>query len=129
MATEDEFDAPALRSRAAKAPRMGTTHLFRAVSGDVEEALVVLDIHEGADCIILYELFLAPELRNRGIGTRVLSAVEEHVRASGRSCLEVWPRSLDPSTRSDAQLARWYKRHGFVSAGPGSECLRKPLLG
>jgi GNAT superfamily N-acetyltransferase len=98
------------------------------MSGEVELALVVLDVHEGADCVILYELFLAPERRNRGIGTKVLAAVEEHVKASGRSCLEVWPRSLDRGNRSDAQLTHWYRRHGYVSTGPGSERLRKPLL-
>lgn len=124
-ASDEEFAAPALRSRAGKAPHMKTTHLFRAMSDEVEVALVVLDIHEDADCSILYELFLATERRNRGLGTKVLAAVEAHVKASGRSCLEVWPRSLDRSSRSDVQLARWYKRHGYVSTSPGSERLRK----
>ena len=91
----------------------------------VELALVVLDNHEGADCSILYELFLASARRNRGLGTKVLAAVEEHVKASGRSCLEVWPRSLDRSNRSDVQLVRWYKRHGYVPTSAGSERLRK----
>jgi GNAT superfamily N-acetyltransferase len=126
-ANEEEFVAPALRSRAGKAPRIRTTHLFRALSDDVEVALVVLDNHEGAACSILYELFLASDRRNLGIGTQVLAAVEEHVRASGRSCVEVWPRSLDRSNRSDVQLVRWYKRHGYVPATPGAERLRKVL--
>lgn len=125
--TEDEFDAPALRSRAAKAPHMSTTQLFRAESDGVEAALVVLDVHEGADCAILYELFLCSDRRNRGVGNKVLAAVEQHVKTSGRSCLEVWPRSLDRSNRTDAQLVRWYKRHGYVSTGVGSERLRKTL--
>jgi GNAT superfamily N-acetyltransferase len=123
----EEFAAPALRSRAGKAPRMKTTHLFRAMADEVEVALVVLDNHEGADCSILYELFIASERRNRGVGTKVLAAVEAHVKASGKSCLEVWPRSLDRSSRSDVQLVRWYRRHGYVSARPGSERLRKDL--
>lgn len=126
-ATEDEFEAPALRSRASKAPRLSTTHLFRAMSEGVEVALVVLDIHPAAACAILYELFLASDRRNRGIGNRVLAAVEAHVRASGLFCLEVWPRSLDLRNRSDAQLARWYRRHGYVLAQAGSERLRKAL--
>jgi GNAT superfamily N-acetyltransferase len=127
-ASEEAFAAPVLRSRAAKAPRMRTTHLFRAMADEVEIALVVLDNHEGADCSILYELFLASARRNRGLGTKVLAAVEAHVKASGRTCLEVWPRSLDRSNRSDMQLVRWYKRHGYVPATPGSERLRKVLV-
>jgi GNAT superfamily N-acetyltransferase len=128
-ANEEEFVSPALRSRAAKAPRLRTTHLFRAMSEEVEVALVVLDNHEGADCSILYELFLSSARRNRGLGTKILAAVEEHVKASGRSCLEVWPRSLDRSNRSDVQLVRWYKRHGYVPTSSGSERLRKILPG
>ena len=126
-ANEEEFVAPALRSRAGKAPRIRTTRLFRAKSDGVEVALVVLDNHEGADCSILYEIFLAVDRRNRGVGTKVLAAVEQHVRASGRSCLDVWPRSLDRSNRSDAQLVRWYKRHGYAPTSPGTERLRKVL--
>jgi GNAT superfamily N-acetyltransferase len=106
---------------------MSTTHLFRAMSEGVEVALVVLDIHQAAACSILYELFLCSDRRNRGVGTKVLAAVEGYVKASGQSCLEVWPRSLDRSNRSDAQLVRWYTRHGYVSTGPGSERLRKAL--
>ena|SRR5687767_10847517 len=126
-ADEEAFTASVLRSRAAKAPRMRTTYLFRVMSDEIEVALVVLDNHDGADCSILYELFLASERRNRGLGTKVLAAVEAHVKASGRTCLEVWPRTLDRSNRSDAQLVRWYKRHGYVSTSPGSERLRKVL--
>src|SRR5688572_7669075 len=122
-ANEDAFEAPALRSRASKAPRQRTTHLFRAMSDGVELALVVLDIHDGSDCVILYEIFLSSDRRNRGVGTRVLCALEEHVKATGKSCLEVWPRSLDRSNRSDAQLVRWYRSHGYVLARAGSERL------
>ncbi|MSR35685.1 MAG: N-acetyltransferase [Gemmatimonadetes bacterium] len=123
----DEFVAPVLRSRAWKAPRLSTVHLLRAMAGGTEEALVVLDIHSGSDCVILYEIFLCSERRNRGIGTKVLSAIEAYAKASGVGCVEVWPRSLDSRDRSDAQLERWYRGHGYVSAQAGSERLRKVL--
>ena len=126
--TADMFDSVGLRSRAAKAPRIGTAHLFRAMADGAEVGLVVLDLHEGSRCAILYELFLCSPRRNRGIGTKVLAAVERHVMASGWACLEVWPRSLDRSNRSDAQLIGWYGRHGYAPAEAGSERLRKSLL-
>ena len=106
---------------------MDTVHLFRAMTDGVEMALVVLDIHEESDCIILYEVFVCADRRNRGVGTEVLGAIEAYARASGRACIEVWPRSLDRGNRSDAQLARWYRRHGYVSAQERSERLRKTL--
>jgi GNAT superfamily N-acetyltransferase len=124
-AAADEFEDTILRSRAAKASSLSTARLYRAMSDGVEAALVVLDIHEGADCIILYELFLCSDRRNRGLGTKVLAALEQHVRSTGHGCIEVWPRSLDRRSRSDAQLSRWYQRHGFAPTGAGSGRLRK----
>ena len=109
------------------APRTGTTDLFRVMAGEVEVGLVVLDHHSGSECVTLYELFLSTSRRNRGIGTKVLAAVEHHVMISGAACLEVWPRSLDLGNRSDAQLARWYKRHGYVSTCDNSTRLIKAL--
>jgi GNAT superfamily N-acetyltransferase len=103
-------------------------HLYRAMSDGVEVALVVLDIHDEAECVILYELYLCAPARNRGVGTRVLAAVERLVTASGRGCVEVWPRSLDRGNRSDTQLDRWYRRHGYVSAPSGSPRLKKTLV-
>jgi GNAT superfamily N-acetyltransferase len=123
----DDFATAILRSRAGKAPRLGTIHLIRAMADGVEVALVVLDIHDQVDCIILYELFLTSTLRNRGVGTKVLAAVEDYAVTSGRTCVEVWPRSLDRGSRSDAQLVRWYRRHGYISAHEGSERLKKTL--
>ena len=117
-----------LRARAAKAPQQDTTHLFRAMAASDEVALVVLDIHPGSRCYILYEVFLCSPRRNRGIGSKVLAAVEDFVSASGHSCLEVWPGSLDLRSRSDAQLVRWYRRHGYVTAQAGSERLVKTLI-
>lgn len=114
-----------LRSRAAKAPGMSTTHLFRAMSGRTEVALVVLDVQPGTSCIGLYEIFLATGDRNHGVGTEVLAAIEAYVIASGRGCLEVWPRTLDTGSRSDAQLQSWYRKHGFTSPQAGSDRLRK----
>jgi hypothetical protein len=121
----EEFVTPVLRSRAGKAPNMPTTHLFRAMADGVEAALVVLDIQEGAACVILYEIFLSSARRDQGEGTEVLAAVEHWAAASGRGCMEVWPRSLDRGSRSDANLVDWYGRHGYVSAQAGSERLRK----
>ena len=101
--------------------------LFRALADGSEVGLVVLDVPKGSACVVLYELFLASGERDHGLGTQLIAAVERHVVASGRGCLEVWPRSLDEGSRSDAQLARWYRAHGYTSPQAGSERLRKEL--
>ena len=123
----DDLDDAVLRSRAVKAPGLATIRLLRAMADGVEAALVVLDVHPDSDSVILYEIFLSASLRNRGIGTKILAAVESHAMGLGRTLLEVWPRSVDRASRSDAQLRRWYRSHGYVSAQAGSERLKKVL--
>ena len=123
----EEFETPVLRSRAGKAPNARTTHLFRAMAGGVEVALVALDLQDGAGCAILYEIFLSASRRDRGVGTEVLAAAESWAAASGWGCMEVWPRSLDRGSRSDAHLASWYGRHGYLAVQTGSERLKKLL--
>jgi GNAT superfamily N-acetyltransferase len=123
----DDFTTPTLRSRAAKTPRQATLKLLRALADEAEVGMVALDVHDGAPCIILYEIFLCVEVRSRGLGTKLLAALEDHCLASGRTCIEVWPRSVDGRSRTDAQLAKWYGRHGYVAVRSGSERLKKTL--
>lgn len=125
--TSRDFEAVTLRSRAAKAPNLATTHLFRAMAGGEEMGLVVLDLRPGARCPMLYELFLVSARRNRGIGSLTLAAIEAFVAASGGRRIEVWPRSLDLRSRSDRELAQWYRRHGYTAPASGSDRLVKTL--
>jgi GNAT superfamily N-acetyltransferase len=124
---ERDFQDPVLRSRASKAPALDTIRRLKVNADGVETALVLLDVHPDHDSVILYEIFLLAGQRNVGIGTKILAAVEGYVLNLGRACLEVWPRSVDRASRSDAQLVKWYRRHGYRSAEAGSQRLKKAL--
>ena len=127
VASASEFEIATLRARADKAPHMETTRLFRAMAGSEEMGLVVLDVQAGAQCFILYEIFVCTPMRNRGIGSKLLAAVETYVSASGQTCLEVWPRSLDTRSRTDGQLVQWYRARGYLSTRSNAQRLRKTL--
>ncbi len=57
---------------------------------------------------LLDELYVVPHRRNRGIGTSLLRAVEEMVRARGGELLEI---NVDGE---DADARRFYERHGYA---------------
>jgi GNAT superfamily N-acetyltransferase len=125
--SERDFENPVLRSRASKAPHLDTIQHLKVTADGVESALVLLDVHPGHESVILYEIFLLAGQRNHGVGTKILAAVEGYVLGLGRAYLEVWPRSVDRASRSDAQLVRWYRRHGYLSVEGGSQRLKKSL--
>lgn len=61
----------------------------------------------------LDELYVAPDRRNRGLGSVLLSAAEEVVRARGGELLEINVDAVDHDTR------RFYERHGYTNIDQG----------
>ncbi|MGR0220703.1 N-acetyltransferase family protein [Agromyces sp. ZXT2-6] len=63
----------------------------------------------------LEELYVRPELRDRGIGTRLLTAALAEVRERGAIEMHINVDEVDVDTR------RFYERHGFVNIEPGED--------
>ncbi len=68
---------------------------------------------------LLDELYVAPDRRNLGLGTRLLKAAENVVRRRGGEVLEINVDSDDLDAR------RFYERHGYRNTEHGSH---EPLL-
>ena len=68
---------------------------------------------------LLDELYVAPERRNAGLGTALLRAAEDAVRARGAEVLEINVDGYDTGAR------RFYERHGYRNSEQGSD---EPLL-
>lgn len=64
---------------------------------------------------LLDELYIAPGQRGRGLGTALLRAVEEVVRARGGEVLEI---NVDGD---DTDARRFYERHGCRNSEPGKD--------
>ena len=64
---------------------------------------------------MLDELYVVPRLRDRGIGTALLTAVVDEVVARGGGELHINVDEVD----SDAR--RFYERHGWVNIEPGAD--------
>ncbi|GAA1477355.1 GNAT family N-acetyltransferase [Nocardioides aestuarii] len=63
----------------------------------------------------LEELYVAPPLRDQGIGTALLTAAVEEVRRLGAGEVHINVDEVDTDTR------RFYERHGFVNIEPGED--------
>lgn len=75
----------------------------------------------------LEELYVAPDLRSRGIGTAILAEARRLVRDHGSPEMHINVDEVDVDTR------RFYERHGFVNIeGGGAErmlCYVGPTAG
>lgn len=63
----------------------------------------------------LEELYVVPALRDRGIGSRILSMAVETVRAKGAGEMHINVDEIDEDTR------RFYERHGFTNIEAGTD--------
>jgi GNAT superfamily N-acetyltransferase len=63
----------------------------------------------------LEELYVRPELRDRGVGTRLLLAALDEVRERGAIEMHINVDEVDVDTR------RFYERHGFTNIEPGED--------
>lgn len=63
----------------------------------------------------LEELYVRPELRDHGIGTRLLLAALDEVRERGAIEMHINVDEVDVDTR------RFYERHGFSNIEPGED--------
>jgi ribosomal protein S18 acetylase RimI-like enzyme len=66
---------------------------------------------DGADTASVYQVWVAPEARGRGIGAALIDAAAEWARARRATALR-----LDV-TAGDGAAARLYRRMGFVDVG------------
>ncbi len=64
---------------------------------------------------VLDELYVIPDLRGGGIGTRLLQRAIQEVRARGGGEMHINVDEIDVDAR------RFYERHGFVNVEPGKD--------
>jgi len=120
-AFNEEFDTPtpgvAVLEARVRALLSGSS-MFAVVAQEppVGLALVSLrpNVWSDGPVALLDELYVAPELRGRGIGTELLASARSEARRRGAELMEINVDAPDTDAR------RFYERHGFSSVEPGT---------
>ena len=93
------------------------------LTGDPAVAVALLTLRPNVwydgPVALLDELYVAPKLRGRGLGSALLTTAEAVTRQRGGELLEI---NVDGD---DTDARRFYQRHGYVNSEPGQD---QPLL-
>lgn len=93
------------------------------LTGDPAVAVALLTLRPNVwydgPVALLDELYVAPELRGRGLGSALLAAAEAVTRQRGGELLEINVDGDDTDARC------FYERHGYANSEPGED---QPLL-
>jgi GNAT superfamily N-acetyltransferase len=121
-----EFDTP------TPGPEVLAARLERLLAGDDVVALLTGDpavavalltlrpnVWYDGPVALLDELYVAPDLRGRGIGSALLGAAEAVTRERGGELLEI---NVDAE---DVDARRFYERHGYTNTEPYAD---EPML-
>lgn len=116
----------ALRQRAEHSSRGCYTKHFVVCDQGCEVAFLSLDLRPDLNLLVIYEIFVVPEIRHRGIGTRVLLATESLARSRGFPRVRLFPNALgyphgDERDRETAKLIEWYEQHGYRPTADSGE--------
>jgi len=89
------------------------------LAGDPAVAVALLTLRPNVwydgPVALLDELYVAPEVRGRGLGSALLAAAEALTRQRGGELLEINVDGGDTGAR------RFYERHGYVNSEPGED--------
>jgi len=121
-----EYDTPT-PGTAVLATRLGRLlageDVIALLSGDPAVAVALLTLRPNVwydgPVALLDELYVAPKLRGRGLGSALLTTAEAVTRQRGGELLEI---NVDGD---DTDARRFYERHGYVNSEPGQD---QPLL-
>lgn len=123
IAFNGEFDSPApdLATLTRRFARIlddpATLVVLAEIEDEVGFALVTLrptPYHDGP-LAQLDELYVVPDLRGDGIGTRILEQVLDSLTTRGIREMHINVDEIDDGAR------RFYERHGFVNIEPGAD--------
>lgn len=74
----------------------------------------------------IYEIYVLPEFRHKGLGNELLEYAEELCITLGCDHLELEANNIEPAVNKDT-LVSWFSRKGFTKAESNTERMTKPV--
>lgn len=91
-----------------------------------EVAFVSLDHFPHSTDIVIFEIFVDPPCRKRGIGTAIMRELELLAARRGCTKLVLCPQPLDSSVTRQA-LVRWYEGLGYRRSTQSHDVMEKTI--
>lgn len=113
LGADDRCNDAALQARMSQSTKARHTHHYVVMEDESEVAFIALDQIPGVEYLVLYEIFVRPDCRGKGLGSRLLHEVEGVARRLGYKKITLSPWPLDEDYPEEKLIA-WYKRHGYV---------------
>lgn len=112
LTSSEQTSSDAIRERARVSSKARHTRQYAVIENDQEVAFLSLDMVPGSEYLVLYEMFVLSDARQRGIGSQLLLAVENLARLLGYEKVALSPWPLE-DTSAQADLINWYKGRGY----------------
>jgi GNAT superfamily N-acetyltransferase len=121
---ETKVASRAIREQIECAPPSRGASQYVVYRDGREVAFVSLDHFPDSTDIVIYEIFVDPAWRNRGIGTAIMKELE--LMALRRRCTKIMlcPQPLDSSISRDV-LVRWYNQLGYRRSARSHDVMEK----
>lgn len=113
LGVDDRCNDAALHARMSQSPKAPHTRHYVVMEDGLEVAFLALDQIPDVDYLVLYEIFVRPDCRGKGLGSRLLGEVEGVAKALGYEKITLSPWPLEQGY-SEEKLVAWYKRHGYA---------------
>jgi GNAT superfamily N-acetyltransferase len=114
-----------LRERIQNASQCIVTRLFLVMEDETEVALVSLDLHRSQGILVVYNIFVEPSYRRRGIARQILRKSEAMARNLGFTQIQLKPKPLEETVSLD-DLVRFYASEGYRWMSKGDQ-MEKPI--
>lgn len=124
----EHLENEAIRNRAKSRSRAMSTHHYVAKESGNEIGFVAIDANQNVEHLVLYEIFVPPNLRLKGIGTKLLVEVEAMAKELGYKKVTVNPEPFEQDYPK-SKLVEWYKSHGYREIASGTKELEKFVNG
>ena len=119
----EELKELPLQERAVRAKVTGSRQ-FVSLHDKKEVGYLSFDEHMEIKTGVLYEVFVLPQFRQQGIGSRLVIFGEDFARSIGCQRVRLSPRAFDQSV-TQSWLESWYGKRGYCIAQDGSQEFEK----
>ena len=126
LSIDNTIHSKELRERAKRSPITDKRLCLLVLHNKKEVGYLAFDLWPSKDYIVIYELYIIPEYRRKGIGTIVMKKAEKIAAEFGNLSIHLRPEPLSRKI-SKEQLIEWYRKQGYSPLADNPDLFVKEL--